>query len=894
MSHAANLQPGDVLADTWRIESVLREGQSGPVFLATDLRLGRQVAVKALDATTMDEDAVARLEREAALLARLSHPNIVSLHTMDRHEGVPYLVLQFVEGQTLAERVLERGGLSLREVLTVADQACDALAYLHAQGLLHRDLKPSNLMISRQGHLTLIDLGITRTHDSTLTRTGVVHGTPGYMSPEAILGEKHLDGRADQYSLAAVLFELLTGSPPFSGLDGEALLRAHLSQPRPKAHELRRTLPPAVSAVLARAMALQPDGRYASVRDFHAAFRAALEPAVEASAAEEAATLPGREALRVPGPSDATAPMRAMEPPVDPEAVTAPRTPLARPPAEPLRPVDVGAPESAATIDAAAPVPGRSSRPAAPEPTRPLSSRAPGEHAHPPQHSRLPVPSPSAQHAPSVPTNPSRSAPAELSHDHDAPDLAGPTRPLAPLAPEGAHPRSAGAQAEAHPHGSSTAPERSRHHGSSDPAGPAHPGAPFTPDAAHQHASSAPADHLHPLAPSAQAEPTRPLAPLAPESAHSRSTAHYGTPTAPERSRHHASGWAEPARPDGPLAPDTAHKHGTSAPADNEHARASSVQADSTSPPTVAPGASHSRGSPVDVERAPPHASPAAAEPTRPLAALTPGGEHSHASSVSTERPRPAPVESPHPQRTRSGERRATGPLPEVDVTPRGLTPLRRDEYASTPRPFWRRRPFVVWGGLMAGAVGLSLLAIFWPSDAPVGPPPPEALPMTVLGMAPPPPPPAPKAQQSVRTTSATAEEIQARHEAIPVVPEKPRPHVRRGTAAAPQRILMKGGLRPLKTMQLGEVLVIATFDEKPVAALVEVDGVLKGQTPITLSLPPGTHVLRLDYPRAMVTEFATHFLPGKATRLEVELPTAAEVARREAINRERARGGHH
>ncbi|MBX5484718.1 MAG: protein kinase, partial [Myxococcaceae bacterium] len=309
-----DLKVGDVLEGKWRLDEIVGRGGMGAVFAATELALGRKVAVKALSANLAGEEFVSRFEREARVLGILHHPNIVTLHWVGRHQGVPFIVMNFLEGVPLRKWVDQQGGrVSIDGMLQIARPMCSALSYVHSKGVIHRDLKPSNIIVAPNGHVTVFDLGIARPHDSQLTKTGIIFGTPGYMSPELIVGEKNLDGRLDLYALAVILFEIVTGQSPFTERHEESLLRAHLLKPRPDASQIRTDLPPELGKVLQKAMALDPKDRYPDCDEF----LVALETACGKRAFHEAATI-----MRVPLARDALAKappppgMERLEPPL--------------------------------------------------------------------------------------------------------------------------------------------------------------------------------------------------------------------------------------------------------------------------------------------------------------------------------------------------------------------------------------------------------------------------------------------------------------------------------------------------------------------------------------------------------------------------------------------------
>lgn len=266
------------LEGKWALERTLGQGGMGTVWLATDLTLHRKVAVKMLaEKFSADEALVARFEREARMMARLEHPNLVPVYAVGRHAGVPFIVMKFLEGVTLAERLQRRPRLELDEVRRIVRQLCLGLQCIHQGGVVHRDIKPANVFLAPDGHVTLLDLGVAREAQSTMTVAGAIVGTPRYMSPEQVLGMR-VDHRADLYALATVTFELVTGAPPFDGGDGVSLLRKHLETPPPDASQVAR-VPAALGAMLQRGLAKRPEHRFESASEFSAAFeRAAGAP----------------------------------------------------------------------------------------------------------------------------------------------------------------------------------------------------------------------------------------------------------------------------------------------------------------------------------------------------------------------------------------------------------------------------------------------------------------------------------------------------------------------------------------------------------------------------------------------------------------------------------------
>jgi serine/threonine protein kinase len=332
---AVSAAPTELLEGKWALERALGKGGMGTVWLATDLTLHRKVAIKMLAGRfAADEALVARFEREARMMARLDHPNLVPVYAVGRHAGVPFIVMKLLEGVTLAEQLRRRPRLELGEVLPIVRQLCLGLQCIHQGGVVHRDIKPANVFLAPDGHVTLLDLGVAREAQSTMTVAGAIVGTPRYMSPEQVLGMR-VDHRADLYALATVAFELVTGAPPFDGGDGVSLLRAHLDTPPPDASQVAR-LPAALGAMLQRGLAKKPEHRFESASEFSAAFeRAAGEPLGPRPTPTAATTL------------EPLAPTVPIHPAVQATQVLPPRRPpTARRPPPPPRPAEPAPAES--------------------------------------------------------------------------------------------------------------------------------------------------------------------------------------------------------------------------------------------------------------------------------------------------------------------------------------------------------------------------------------------------------------------------------------------------------------------------------------------------------------------------------------------------------------------
>ena len=268
---------------SYHIEAVLGRGGMGVVYLAEHARLGRKVALKIVAPGYSDDARLrARFIRESKMAAALDHPNILPIYEADEAEGVLFIAMRLVEGADLATR-LRDGPLPPRQALHLLAQVAAALDAAHARGLIHRDVKPANVLIAAAAgpdgtdHAYLTDFGLTKRggSESSLTAVGAFAGTLAYIAPEQVEG-RDVDGRSDQYSLAAMAFECLTGRVAFERDTDIALAMAHVRDAPPSAHGLRAELPDAVDDVLARAMAKKPDDRYPSCGAFVAALRTAL------------------------------------------------------------------------------------------------------------------------------------------------------------------------------------------------------------------------------------------------------------------------------------------------------------------------------------------------------------------------------------------------------------------------------------------------------------------------------------------------------------------------------------------------------------------------------------------------------------------------------------------
>jgi formylglycine-generating enzyme required for sulfatase activity/serine/threonine protein kinase len=266
----------------YKIVKEVGRGGFADVYKAVDIPLNRAVALKFLEPRLLREPTfVERFQREAQLAANLKHPNIVIIHEFGWEAGAAYLAMEFLEGRTLKEVVLEERALPPRRIVNIVGQIASALDYAHGRGLVHRDIKPSNVMVGADDHVTVMDFGIAKAATHTaLTTTGKIFGTPEYMSPEQAEGVEEPDTRSDIYSLGVVVYEMITGQVPFSGTTPLSIIRGHADKPPPRPSKVNPAVSPAVEAVLLKALAKKREARYQSVGEMAAALQQAVSEAV--------------------------------------------------------------------------------------------------------------------------------------------------------------------------------------------------------------------------------------------------------------------------------------------------------------------------------------------------------------------------------------------------------------------------------------------------------------------------------------------------------------------------------------------------------------------------------------------------------------------------------------
>ncbi len=274
------------------VERLLGRGGMGAVYLARDERMGRRVALKVLPPELADDERFReRFLREWRVAAALEHPHVVPIYDAGEADDRLYIAMRYVEGSDLKELIRTKSPLEPTRSLHIVSQVADALDAAHARNLVHRDVKPANVLLDEAGNSYLCDFGLTKNVSSAsgLTGTGQLVGTLEYIAPEAIRGER-VDGRADEYSLACLLYECLTGVPPYHREGDAQVLWGHMEEATPRASEQRPELPKELDRVLAVGMAKDPDGRFASCGEFAAAALAALsglEPALPDGARAE-------------------------------------------------------------------------------------------------------------------------------------------------------------------------------------------------------------------------------------------------------------------------------------------------------------------------------------------------------------------------------------------------------------------------------------------------------------------------------------------------------------------------------------------------------------------------------------------------------------------------------
>src|SRR5207244_10499588 len=259
------------LAGRYAIERELGSGGMATVYLADDMKHHRKVAVKVLRPELASAIGPDRFLREIEIVAKLNHPHILALYDSGEADGFLFYVMPYVKGESLRHKLERERELPIDEALRITGQVASALGYAHDQGVIHRDVNPENILLY-EGEAMVADFGIALAVSAAagerLTETGLVVGTPEYMSPEQALGERELHARSDVYSLGCVLYEMLAGEPPYTGPTAQAVIAKRLTDPVPAVRRLRDAVPAGVEPTLMRALASVPADRFASAGAF--------------------------------------------------------------------------------------------------------------------------------------------------------------------------------------------------------------------------------------------------------------------------------------------------------------------------------------------------------------------------------------------------------------------------------------------------------------------------------------------------------------------------------------------------------------------------------------------------------------------------------------------------
>jgi serine/threonine-protein kinase len=259
-----------IIEGQYRIERLLGKGGMGQVFLAHDLTLEREVAIKVLPPdVSQDDQVVRRFQQEAKTAAKLDHPNIIPIYRVESEGGLNYFVMKYISGTSLEDLLDKKEPLPVPEIQRILWEAACALGHAHQRGVVHRDVKPANIMFDHDGRVMLTDFGISKALQAAtgLTATGMIIGTPHYMAPEQGKGAP-VDGRADQYSLGVVGYRMITAELPFSGDSVHTIIYKHIYEEPPLASAKRPGIPGSLTVAVSRALAKEPDQRFATMEEF--------------------------------------------------------------------------------------------------------------------------------------------------------------------------------------------------------------------------------------------------------------------------------------------------------------------------------------------------------------------------------------------------------------------------------------------------------------------------------------------------------------------------------------------------------------------------------------------------------------------------------------------------
>jgi serine/threonine protein kinase len=276
----------------YTIQDEIGKGGMGIVYRGIDPYIGRTVAIKTirLDLLRQEsgrDDALKRFLREAQAAGNLSHPNIVTIYEVGEHEGLIYIAMEHIAGSSLDDLLRQGRAFTLDEIVRLFAQVAPALDYAHGKGIVHRDIKPANILVDRDLKASIVDFGIARTATSTMTQTGMLMGTPRYMSPEQIAGKK-VDRRADIFSLGAILYELLTRRNPFEGESITTVIYKIMHAELPPLSDFNKELPAGLEAVVCKALARDADARYGTCGELLADLQACLPAGARGATVREA------------------------------------------------------------------------------------------------------------------------------------------------------------------------------------------------------------------------------------------------------------------------------------------------------------------------------------------------------------------------------------------------------------------------------------------------------------------------------------------------------------------------------------------------------------------------------------------------------------------------------
>ena len=303
------IQPGQMLGP-YRIITQIGRGGMATVYKAYQPSVDRYVAIKVLPSQLAESREFAtRFQQEARIIAKLEHPHILPVFDYGESEGVAYFVMRYMDAGTLKEKMIEGRPLPLQEIDRLFTQLAEALSYAHSHGIIHRDLKPANVLIDSHGNVFLTDFGIAKLLESAsprLTQTDAIMGTPAYISPEQAQGQT-VDPRSDIYSLGIILYEMVTGSVPFTAETPLAVLFKHISDPLPPPSQVKPDIRPAIEKVILKALAKDPRDRFASAAEFVTAWERALTTVEHVAQSETVPPATGAQTQPKPPPATRTA-----------------------------------------------------------------------------------------------------------------------------------------------------------------------------------------------------------------------------------------------------------------------------------------------------------------------------------------------------------------------------------------------------------------------------------------------------------------------------------------------------------------------------------------------------------------------------------------------------------